>query len=170
MWAPTTGAMRDGKQSMYEGGLRVPFCVRWPGRIRAGASDSTLALTMDLFPTLCELAGAAPLPPIDGVSLAGRWRGDAAPLPPRDVFFHRREGGERYGGLTIQAVRRGPWKLLQNSPFAPQELYQLERDPLEQQDLATQERKVFRELSAALRRQIQRGGAVPWQADTTLAK
>ncbi len=164
------GRHRDGKQSMYEGGLRVPFCVRWPGRVRAGATDPTVALTMDLFPTLCELAGAEVLRPIDGVSLAAAWRGDPAAAPQRDVFFHRREGGDRYGGLTIQAVRRGPWKLLQNSPFAPLELYHLERDPLEQEDLASKERAVFRDLSAALRRQIQRGGAVPWQADATLWK
>ena len=81
----------------------------------------------------------------------------------RDLFFHRREGGERYQGLTIQAVRRGDWKLLQNSPFAPLELYNLAADPEEQMDLAATNRGKFRELSAALRVQIQRGGAVPWQ-------
>ena len=89
--------------------------------------------------------------------------GQSQPAPERDLFFHRREGGERYGGLTIHAIRRGEWKLLQNSPFAPMELYNLDEDPGEENDLATDNRKVYRELLAALRVQIQRGGAVPWQ-------
>jgi arylsulfatase A-like enzyme len=89
--------------------------------------------------------------------------GQAHPAEERDLFFHRREGGERYGGLTIHAIRRGEWKLLQNSPFAPMELYNLRQDPAEQNNLANTNRKVYRELLSALRVQIQRGGAVPWQ-------
>ena len=57
----------------------------------------------------------------------------------------------------------GEWKLLQDSPFAPQELYDLDADPMETTDLAGKNKKVFNDSSAALRRHIQRGGVVPWQ-------
>ena len=77
----------------------------------------------------------------------------------------RREGGNAYGGKTINALRRGNWKLLQDSPFAPLELYNLGEDPQEKTELARREGKVFNELSAALREQIQRGGGVPWQPE-----
>ena len=118
---------------------------------------------MDLFPTICEAAGVKIEHLIEGKSFLPTLLGQAQPEWKRDLFFHRREGNERYGGLTIQAIRRGDWKLLQNSPFSPLELYNLQRDPQEQVNLAEKERKVFRELSRALRVQIQRGGAVPWQ-------
>lgn len=157
------GPHRDGKQSMYEGGLKVPFCVSWPDRIASSGRSDLPAITMDLAPTICELVGVEMEGPIDGVSLANVFLGKQTSLPPRDLFFHRREGGERYGGLIINAVRRGDWKLLQNSPFAPQELYNLKTDPLESDDLAKKNRQKFRELAAALRVQVQRGGAVPWQ-------
>ncbi len=157
------GVLRDGKQSMYEGGLKVPACVVWPGKITPGSRTEQIALTMDIFPTLCEAAGADFSHIIDGRSFLSALLGRPGAEEERDLFFHRREGGERYGGLTINAVRRGTWKLLQNSPFAPLELYNLADDPQEQNDLADEEPQRFRELSAALRRQIQRGGAVPWQ-------
>ncbi|MFP6620121.1 MAG: sulfatase-like hydrolase/transferase [Pirellulaceae bacterium] len=157
------GNLRDGKQSMYEGGLKVPGCVVWPNRIKAGSQTGRLVMTMDLYPTLCEAAGIKIDHLIEGVSFLPTLLGKTPAAEKRDLFFQRREGGDRYGGLTIQAIRRGEWKLLQNSPFEPLELYNLQRDPQEKVNLAGKERKVFRELSRALRVQVQRGGAVPWQ-------
>ena len=157
------GGLRDGKQSMYEGGLKVPGCVVWPNRVEAGSQSSRRVITMDLYPTLCEAAGIKIDHLIEGVSFLPTLLGKQQPEEKRDLFFHRREGGDRYGGLTIQAIRRGEWKLLQNSPFEPLELYNLQRDPQEKVNLAGKERKVFRELSRALRVQVQRAGAVPWQ-------
>jgi len=157
------GPLRDGKQSMYEGGIKVPFCAVWPGKIQKGTRSAQTALTMDIFPTICEAAGVAVEHRIDGRTILPRLLGESAPNADRDLFFHRREGGQEYGGLTINAIRRGDWKLLQNSPFAPLELYDLNLDPFEQHDLSRQNRGKFAELSAALRVQIQRGGAVPWQ-------
>jgi arylsulfatase A-like enzyme len=157
------GPLRDGKGSMYEGGLKVPAAVAWPGHVKPGGRTSQVALTMDLFPTLLEAAGVRARHEIDGVSLLPVLRGKKESLPGRTLFFCRREGGPAYGGKTIDAVRRGDWKLVQNSPYGPRELFNLSRDPRETTDLSKRERKVFRELSAALQRQIQRRGAVPWQ-------
>jgi arylsulfatase A-like enzyme len=157
------GALRDGKQSMYEGGLKVPACAVWPEKIAANRSSQRIVLTMDLFATIAEVAGVQVEHTIEGRTILPTLLGEDQPAEQRDLFFHRREGGERYGGLTTHAVRRGDWKLLQNSPFAPLELYNLKQDPLEEHDLAASNRRVYRELLAALRLQIQRGGAVPWQ-------
>ena len=157
------GATRDGKQSMYEGGLRVPTCAVWPGKIVAESRSTNMAISMDLFPTIADAADAKFHHVIDGISLLPLLLGEKQSTNDRDLFFHRREGGNRYAGLIINAVRRGKWKLLQNSPFAPLELYDLEKDPLEEDDLSKKAPKMFNELSAALRGQVQRSGSVPWQ-------
>jgi arylsulfatase A-like enzyme len=82
----------------------------------------------------------------------------------RDLYFVRREGGAAYGGKSYEALIRGDWKLLQNDPYSPRELYHLRDDPRETINLAEQRPEVVRELSAALAAQIQRGGSTPWQA------
>ena len=157
------GPLRDGKQSMYEGGLKVPACAVWPEKIAAGSHSDRIAITMDLFATICDVADVPVKHTIEGRSILPTLLGTSQAAEDRDLFFHRREGGERYGGLTIHAIRRGEWKLLQNSPFEPMELYNLTQDPAERNDLANDNRKVYREMLSALRVQIQRGGAVPWQ-------
>ena len=157
------GPWRSGKQHMYEGGLRVPGAARWPGRIRPGSRTARFTLTMDIFATACEAAGVKPPAGIDGVSFLPTLCGEAEPTTARDFYFVRREGGPAYGGKTIEAFRRGDWKVLQDSPFAPLELYDLQTDPQETNDLAATNRKMCNELSAGLRAQLQRGGAVPWQ-------
>ncbi len=157
------GAYRDGKQSVYEGGIRVPTIAAWPGHIGAATTTQEVALTMDIFPTLLAAAGAQPAAGIDGRSFLPTLLGEKVDYPARDVFFTRREGGRAYGGKTIEAVIRGDWKLLQNSPYAPQELYNLRLDPREQNDLSQLHSVKMRELGAALREHIRRTGGVPWQ-------
>jgi arylsulfatase A-like enzyme len=154
---------RDGKQSHFDGGLRVPFMARWPGQIQAGSRSDYAGLNFDLFPTLLELAGRKPPAGIDAVSLAPILLGGEVNTP-RDLYFVRREGGMAYGGKSYEALIRGDWKLLRNSPFAPLELYHLRDDPQEKHNVAAANPKVVNELSAALRIHIQRGGATPWQA------
>jgi len=158
------GPWRSAKAHMYEGGLRVPGAARWPSHIRPGSRTARIALTMDIFATALDAAALARPAEIDGVSFLPALLGKSDADPKRDLYFVRREGGFAYGGKTIEALRRGDWKLLQDSPFAPLELYNVAADPKETTDLAKKERKVFNELSAALRAQIQRGGEVPWQA------
>ena len=157
------GDVRDGKGTMYEGGIKVPAAARWPGHIEPGSRSNLIALTMDIFPTVLQAAGAEWTHEIDGVSFLPTLLGQPQPGMKRDLFFIRREGGAQFAGKTIEALRRGDWKLLQNSPFQPMELYNLREDPLEAHNLADTEPEKFRELSAALRAEIQRYGRVPWQ-------
>ncbi len=154
---------RDGKQSHYDGGLRVPFMVRWPDQIKAGSRSDYVGLSFDIFPTFLELAGATPSKELDAVSLVPALKGGKI-TTPRDLYFVRREGGVSYGGKSYEAIIRGEWKLLQNDPYSALELYNIQNDPGETKDLAASNKKVLNELAAALRLHIQRGGSTPWQA------
>jgi arylsulfatase A-like enzyme len=153
---------RDGKQSHYDGGLRVPFALRWPDRVQAGSRSDYAGLTFDVFPTFLELAGAEVPADGDAVSLVPLLRGEPMPAG-REMYFVRREGGPRYGGKSYEAIIRQPWKLLQNDPYSPLELYHLQDDPGEARNLIDQAPRIARELQAALRAHIQRGGQVRWQ-------
>ena len=157
---------RDGKQSHYDGGLRVPFVVRWPAGIEAGTRSDYSGLVFDTFPTLLEIAGQSLPPDLDAVSLLPVLRGETIESS-RELYFVRREGGPAYGGKSYQALIRGDWKLLQNSPYQPLELYNLRDDPQETTDLAEENRGLRNQLQAALRQRIQRAGSVPWQPPTS---
>ncbi|WP_235935180.1 sulfatase family protein [Candidatus Laterigemmans baculatus] len=154
---------RDGKQSHYDGGLRVPFAVRWPQRIEAGSRSDYVGLSFDVYPTFVELAGAAPPAGLDAVSLVPAFSGKP-PAEARELYFTRREGGPRYGGKSYDALIRGDWKLMQNDPYSPLELYNLKEDPQESRNLIDEKRQVARGLQISLQRHIQRGGEFPWQA------
>jgi arylsulfatase A-like enzyme len=136
--------------------------ARWPERIKPGSSCDYAGMNFDLFPTFLELAGVRPSLELDAVSLVPALNGDKI-TESRDLYFVRREGGPAYGGKSYEAIIRGDWKLLQNDPYSPLELYNLKDDPYEQQNVAAKNRKVVIELAAALRAHIQRGGATPWQ-------
>jgi arylsulfatase A-like enzyme len=144
----------------------VPGIARWPGRIQPGSGTDRIALSMDIFATCCDVAGVKPPADIDGASFLPTLLGQSQPDAERDLYFVRREGGIAYGGKTIEALRRDGWKLIQDSPFAPLELYNLRDDPNETTDLSAKEKKILLDLDAALRVRIQRGAAVPWQAPT----
>ncbi len=156
---------RGGKQDHYDGGLRVPFMVRWPAQIKAGSRSDYAGLNFDLFPTFLELAGAKPAADLDAISLVPVLKGGTI-TTPRDLYFVRREGGAAYGGKSYEAIIRGDWKLMQNDPFSPLELYNLKADPQEKTNLAATNKKILAELATALRQHIQRGGATPWQKST----
>jgi arylsulfatase A-like enzyme len=153
---------RGGKQDHYDGGLRVPFMMRWPAHIKAGSRSDYPGLNFDCFPTFLELAGLLPAPEIDAVSLVPILKGGSI-TTPRELYFVRREGNKTYGGKSYEALIRGDWKLMQNNPYSPLELYDLKNDPQEQTNLATKAPKIFNEMSEALGKHIQRGGGTPWQ-------
>ena len=118
---------------------------------------------MDLFATICEAAGARPKAGIDGVSLLPEMARRAQRTIQRDLVWMRREGGLEFAGRDFYALRRGDWKLLQNTAFQPYELFDLANDPGETRNLAKAQPKVYRELVAALILHVQRAGRVPWQ-------
>ena len=84
-------------------------------------------------------------------------------IDDRILYFTRREGGTRYGGLTIQAVISKDWKLLQNNPFEAQELYNLKEDPFETINLIESEPEQYNLLNGIMMKQLQEGGKIPWQ-------
>lgn len=157
------GPARDGKQSMYEGGLRVPTCISWPAEIKAGTSSKEVNLSMDFYPTLLEVVGSKLDHEIDGRSFLSTLIGQQPQKVDRDLYFTRREGGMTYGGQAYYVLRRGDWKLLQNNPFQPMELYNLKDDPLEQNNIIDQNIEVNKELNSILMHHIQKAGKVPWQ-------
>lgn len=154
---------RDGKQSHYDGGLRVPFMVRWPGHVQARSRTDYAGLNFDLFPTFVELAGGKPSPEVDAVSLVPLLHGREMDASQRECYFVRREGGPAYGGKSYEALIRGPWKLMQNDPYSPVQLFNLKDDPFERTNVADKQKGLVQQLSTALRQHIQRGGSAPWQ-------
>jgi len=154
---------RGGKEDHYDGGLRVPFALRWPAKVRPGSQCAYAGLNFDLFPTALEVAGL-PLPSgLDAHSLVPILGGGSMDTPGRDLYFVRREGGPRYVGKSYEAIIQGDWKLMQNDPFSPLQLFNLKDDPQEKSDLAKQDGKRVREMSYVLRAHIQAAGAVPWE-------
>ncbi len=158
----TNGPLRAGKGDMYEGGIREPACAVWPGKIAPGSRSNRVALTMDLFATICAAAGVPIKHEIDGRSILPTLMGREQPEDNRTVFWVRREGGGRYGGRAYYAARQGDFKLLQNSPFEPMELYSLKDDPKEQKPLG-RKHPMYNKLFTALQGHITQAGAVPWQ-------
>lgn len=159
--AQSNGKLRGGKQDHWEGGIRVPTCVVWPGKIPQQRS-SEIGMTMDFLPTLCEIAGAEVTAPIDGTSLTDIWLRGGSGNPDRTLIWVRREGNQRYQGRAYYAIRKGPWKLQQSSPFEPMVLVNLDNDPHEQSPQPANN-KIARDLREELMLHIQRAGSVPWQ-------
>jgi arylsulfatase A-like enzyme len=159
--AGTNGALRGSKGGMYEGGIRVPMAAAWPGRIRPGSRSDRVALTMDLFPTFCEAAGAGVPAGIDGRSLLPELLGKPMPEETRTLFWVRRDGGPLKGGV-FHAARRGDLKLVQAAPDKPFELFDLAADPAERTPLP-EDHPGRRPIEDALRAHVARAAAVPWR-------
>jgi arylsulfatase A-like enzyme len=161
-YAQNNDPWRGGKQDHYDGGLRVPFMVRWPARVTPGTRSDYQGLNFDIFPTFLEIAGVTPSAELDAISLLPVLDG-ATINRSRDLYFVRREGGSGYGGKSYEAIISEGWKLMQNNPYSPLELYNLNSDPSEEKNLLKKQPAMAAKLLPRLRRHIQVGGATPWQ-------
>lgn len=162
------GPHRNGKGSLYEGGIKVPMSITWPGKIQPGTQSERIGLTMDVMPTFFEAANIPIQHKIDGESFLPTARGETQAYSTRDLFWGRREGRECDScnfpvAGTIYGMRRDDWKLLQPHPEMDFELYNLADDPLEAQNLAQAEPEKFKELHDALLVQLNKYAQVPWQ-------
>lgn len=125
--------LRSGKGSLYEGGVRIPLLIRWPGVSQAGTTCDEPVVTMDLFNTLLNAAGL-PTEASDGIDLSPLLNSPDAKLPRDALFFHY---PHYYHTTTpVSAIRSRDWKLLEYFEDGHVELYNLKDDPGEQHDLA----------------------------------
>jgi arylsulfatase A-like enzyme len=125
---------RAGKGFVYEGGLRIPLIVRWPGHVPAGKIVDAPVINTDWLPTLLELAGL-PIPSgLDGMSLAALMTGHG-PAPKRSLFWHFPHYTNQ-GSRPSGAMRDGDWMLVEYYDQERAELYDLSSDPGENRDLA----------------------------------
>ncbi len=133
----SAGPLNGHKGDFLEGGIRAPFIVRWPAQLKAGVTFNRPVSTMDIYPTLCAVAGAA-VPPgtkLDGVNLMPYLRGDRTGAPHKALFWKNGERG---------AVREGDWKLVLGAP-SPQ-LFNLAADIGEQHDLSAAQPELVKKL------------------------
>jgi len=134
---------RGGKGNLYEGGLRIPMIVRWPGRIKPGRISDHLWYFPDVLPTLAELAGVQPPGDIDGISIVPTLLGEEA--AGRRQQQHRFLYWE-YGAQV--AVRAGNFKAVRPGRNKPFELYDLAEDPAELNNIAAQRPEIVAKLAA----------------------
>ena len=160
----STGRLRGRKAQAWEGGFRVPFIVRYPGRVPAGLVTDALASNLDILPTLADLAGAARPPnPLDGVNIWPLISGERMEVE-REVLLY-------FDSWTIECARLGNWKLhvarpnappwtpepkcgYQHLPLLKPELYDLESDPEESRDVADLHPEIVDRIRAGIDAQL----------------
>jgi N-acetylgalactosamine-6-sulfatase len=150
----SAGPLRGRKRSLYEGGIRVPFLVRWPAETPAGQVHDQIILSgADLLPTLCELAGAAIPEEVKatqrGQSAAAAFRGDRSyqRTGPLTWEWRFRIFNHPWNCSPMLAIRQGPWKLLLNPDRSRVELYDIPADPSEQNNVAGQHPDLVAQLA-----------------------
>jgi len=132
---------RAGKSTLYEGGIREPLVIHWPGVTQPGSLCDTPVCTTDFYPTFAEAARCTPTErqTIDGVSLVPILRDPRAAIRRDTLYWHYPlETSHFLGGRSVGAIRKGDWKLLEFFDTGKLELYNLAEDPSEQHDLANQ--------------------------------
>ncbi len=167
--------LRRGKGMLYEGGIRVPYVFRFAGRIPGGRTCDVPINSVDLYPTLLELAGVRPPAgyPLDGVSYWPLLVAGGADQPGRGAIYwhfpgYLGAGKGRWRTTPVGAVRSGDWKLIEFFEDGRTELYNLRDDIGERNDLASKMPEKTRELVSDLRRWREAVGArMPTPNDAT---
>lgn len=140
----SNGPLRGHKRDLYEGGIRVPMLVRWPGRVEAGSVSKEPWAFWDVLATCADLAGAE-IPESDGVSMVPTLLGRSGQKPHEYLYweFHERR--------FAQAARWGNWKAVRNDKGEPIEIYDLSNDLSEDNDLARQRPELARKAEEIFR-------------------
>jgi arylsulfatase len=144
------GELRGWKGSLYEGGIRVPFVARWPGKVKPGTTSDLPTANWDVLPTLCDLAGIAPPADIDGISLWPVLAGTGEAKKREYLYWEF----PAYGGQ--QAVRMGHWKATRQklaTKLTAIELYDLAKDPNETKDVAAANPDVVKRVAAIMEKE-----------------
>jgi arylsulfatase A-like enzyme len=148
--------LRSGKGSLYEGGTRVPFIVRWPGRTKPGATCDVPTIHVDIYPTFLELAGAQrpANQPLDGESLVPLFRDAGAKLKRDAIYQHfpgyLGAGTDSWRTTPVSLIQSGDWKLMEFLEDSRLELYNLREDIGEAKNLAAVMPDKAKELHAKL--------------------
>lgn len=140
----SAGPFRGAKGDLHEGGIRVPFIVHWPARIKAGATSDLPAAFWDVMPTVLEMAGQLAPGNIDGISLLPTLLGQSQTNRHEFLYWEIHDQG------FTQAVRMGDWKALRSGMDGPLELYNLKTDPGEKTNVAGKNSKVVASIEKYL--------------------
>lgn len=141
----SSGPFRGIKRDLYEGGLRVPMIVWWPGRVEAGKVNDQVWAMWDLMPTLGEVAGARVPDGLDGISMLPTWVGGKQTNQHEHLYWEFHENGFQ------QAVRMADWKGLRLAPTEPLELYNLKSDPAEEKNVAAEHPTIVAKLEEIMK-------------------
>ncbi|MDE0628333.1 MAG: arylsulfatase [Bryobacterales bacterium] len=137
-----TAGLRGYKGSMYEGGLRVPQIVRWPGHVEPGSETDHLTYFPDMMPTFAELAGVEP-PSTDGISIVPTILKQGGQRQAEWLYWELISSGNQ---LRSQAARKGRWKFVRPRMDSPVEVYDLQEDEGETTDLAARHSELVEEF------------------------
>ena len=154
----SSGPLRGYKRSMYEGGIRTPMIVRWPGKIKAGTISDHALYFADVMPTLAELSGVPHYVPdqVDGLSIVPTLTGQQGKQKKHEFMYwewQKYNWGQRKDvphGL-MQAVRMGKWKAVRHQSNVPFELYDLSKDIGETNNLAAENPDIVVKIEAYIR-------------------
>jgi arylsulfatase A-like enzyme len=158
---PPNLPLRGHKLTPYEGGIRVPMIVTWPGVTKPGSVCGEPVIIEDYFPTILELAGAEwrgkTLQTVDGISFTPLLKGEGKSPPGREFVWHF---PHNYGQTPFSAIRQGPWKLIYHHADRRLELFNIGEDLSETRDLAQDQPAKVAELAALLSARLRAEGAL----------